>query len=420
MAMNHAHGGCEDRAPGQLRIAEALARILASLKPSAARERIALQAALDRILAADIVAPADIPACASSAMDGYAVCGTDLPATGNREFRVIGSALAGHPYSGQVETGTCVRITTGGTLPRGADTVVIQEDATPCGPHVRIAAGHRVGQHVRAAGENIAAGATVLRAGRRLAPADLGLLASLGMMEVEVYCRLRVALFSTGDELRLPDEPLGAGDIYDSNRYALHGALSRLGAQVLDFGIVRDTPAALRAALQHAAAMADAVITSGGVSVGAADHVKAVLAQTGRIGFWKVRMKPGRPIAFGRLDSGSAFFGLPGNPVAALVTYYRIVQPALEFLSGAEPRPPLVLTVPTRDALAKTPGRCEFYRGCLEPDADGVLGVRLAAAQGSAVLRSMSVANCFIVLPEDCGPVAAGAPVRVEPFAAFM
>ncbi|TAM10196.1 MAG: molybdopterin molybdenumtransferase MoeA [Nevskiaceae bacterium] len=417
---DHAQGGRGHGGPGPLRIKDALTRILATLQPCTKQERVTVRQALGRVLGADVVATGNVPAHTSSAMDGYAVRGADLPTAGTGTFHLAGSALAGHPFAGEVGAGECIRITTGGALPHGADTVVVQEEVTVHGARVHITAGHHTGQHVRRAGENVAAGATVLHAGRRLAPADLGILASLGITEVLVFRRLRVALFSTGDELRPPGEPLGAGEIYDSNRCTFHGALARLGAEVLDFGIVRDDPAALRMALQDAAAGADVVITSGGVSVGVADHVKAALAQVGRIGFWEVRMKPGRPIAFGRLDSGAAFFGLPGNPVSALVTYYRIVQPALDFLSGAEPRLPLALTVPTRDALGKARGRCEFHRGCLEADPTGTFSVRLAAPEGSGILRSMSLANCFIVLPEDSGPVAAGALVRVEPFAAFV
>lgn len=398
----------------------ARARILEALTPVATLERVALRAALDRVLGEDVVATLAVPAYTNSAMDGYALRASDLPTAGEAWLRAVGDAFAGHPFAGAVGSGECVRIMTGAVLPEGADTVVIQEDVAIDRGQVRIGTGHRAGQHVRRAGEDLAVGATVLRAGRRVQAADLGLLASIGRVEVAVRRRLRVAFFSTGDELRSLGEPLGAGEIYDSNRYTLYGMLTRFGADVLDLGVVRDEPAALRAAFERAGADADVVMTSGGVSVGAADFVRDVLRQAGEIGFWRVNMKPGKPIAFGRLNGGAAFFGLPGNPVSAMVTYYQIVQPALDRLAGAEPRLPLALRVPTRDALRKSSHRREFQRGCLERDAAGRLTVRSAAPQGSGILRSMSLADCFIVLPEDVNAVEAGTPVRVEPFAGLV
>jgi molybdopterin molybdotransferase len=298
--------------------------------------------------------------------------------------------------------------------------VVIQEDVHRDGDSVRIGSGHPSGQHVRQAGEDLAVGATALSVGRWIQAADLGLMASLGIVEVAVRRRLRVAFFSTGDELRSLGEPLGEGEIHDSNRYTLYGMLARFGADAIDLGVVCDEPAALRAAFEHAGAAADVVMTTGGVSVGAADHVRSVLAEVGEIGFWKINMKPGKPVAFGRLHTGAAFFGLPGNPVSAMVTYYQVVQPALDHLAGAEPRLPLAITVPTAARLKKGSNRREFQRGCLEVDQDGALTVRPSAPQGSGILRSMSRANCFIVLPEQGGPVEAGEQVRVEPFAGLI
>ncbi len=403
-----------------LTLEQARERIIADLAPVTTVEQLALRQALGRVLARDVISTIDVPAHTNSAMDGYAVRSEDLPAEGGTTLRVIGDAFAGHPFAGEVAAGQSVRIMTGGVMPRGTDTVVIQEDVTRTGDQVRIGTGHRRGQHVRQAGEDLAVGAEVLAAGRRLTPADLGLIASLGMAEVAVRRTLRVAFFSTGDELRSLGEPLGEGDIYDSNRYTLHGMLTRFGADILDLGVVRDEPAALREAFERAGRDADVVMTSGGVSVGAADHVKDVLADVGKVGFWKINMKPGKPIAFGRINGGAAFFGLPGNPVSAMVTYYQVVQPALDYLAGATPRPALALKARTCVAIRKTHARREFQRGWLETDTGGNLTVRPAAPQGSGILRSMSLANCFIVLPEDSRTLDAGQWVRVEPFAAFM
>jgi molybdopterin molybdotransferase len=399
---------------------DARARMLAQLVPVTMPERVALRDALDRVLGADVVANVAVPAYTNSAMDGYAVRGADLPAAGEARLRVIGQSFAGHPFAGALAAGECVRIMTGAVMPRAADTVVIQEDVNRDGDVTRIGTGHRVGQHVRQAGEDIAQGATVLTAGRRIRVADIGLLASIGRVEVPVRRRLRVAFFSTGDELRPLGEPLREGEIHDSNRYTLYGMLRHFGADTLDLGVVRDEPQALREAFQQAGADADVVITSGGVSVGAADYIRSVLAEVGEIGFWKVNMKPGKPIAFGRLQGGATFFGLPGNPVSAMVTFYQVVQPALDRLAGAEPRTPLALRVRATGALKKGSNRREFQRGILETGADGELGVRSAAPQGSGILHSMSQANCFIVLPEDSGPVKPGELVRVEPFAGWM
>ncbi|MGH8279977.1 MAG: molybdopterin molybdotransferase MoeA [Gammaproteobacteria bacterium] len=403
-----------------LALEDARARILAELRPVATVERVAVREALNRVLAKDLISGVDVPAHTNSAMDGYAVRAADLPAAERATFRLVGDSFAGHPFPGEVQPGECVRIMTGAVLPRGADTVVIQEDVAIETAGVSVGAGHRAGQHVRQAGEDLAVGSRALAAGRRLTPADLGLIASLGVAEVGVRRALRVAFFSTGDELRSLGEPLGPGDIYDSNRYTLYGMLQRFGADLLDLGVVRDTPEALRAAFEHAAAAADVVITTGGVSVGAADYVRSTLAEVGAIGFWRVNMKPGKPLAFGRLNGGAVFFGLPGNPVSSMVTYYELVLPALDHLAGAEPRTCVALMLPLAEPIRKTHHRREFQRGRLECGADGELGVRPAAPQGSGILRSMSLADCFIVLPEESGSVEVGERVRVELFAGLV
>lgn len=405
---------------GLLSLDAARARMLAAVAPLQAQERAALPAALGRILAADVVVAAPVPAHANSAMDGYAVRGADLAVVGETTLRCSGTALAGHPFTGRVEAGACVRITTGAVLPVGADTVVMQEDTQVQGAQVRIAAGQRTGQHVRPAGDDLAPGMTALRAGRRLRAADLGLLASLGCADVAVRRRLCVAYFSTGDELRPLGQQLPPGAIHDSNRHVLGGLLAGLGAEVMDCGIVPDDPAALRALFEHVAPQVDAVLTSGGVSVGAADHVRAVLAEVGEVDFWKVNIKPGKPVAFGRLRGGALFIGLPGNPVAAVVTFLQLARPALERLAGAEPEPPWLLRARVSAAVRKAAGRREFLRGQLETTADGTLHVTPYGHQGSGVLRSMSAANCFIVLPEEAGAVAAGDLVQVQPFAGLL
>ncbi len=417
---DHAESAPSEHPARPLSLEEARTRMLAQLAPVATPERVTVRAALDRILAEDVTAPLNVPAHTNSAMDGYAVRDADLPTGGEATLQLVGESLAGHPFTGTVGVGECVRIMTGAMLPHGADTVVIQEDVHRDGGSVRIESGHRAGQHVRQAGEDIARGATVLAAGRRIRAADLGLLASVGVVEVSVRRRLRVAFFSTGDELRSLGEPLGEGEIYDSNRYTLYGMLKRFGADALDLGVVRDEPTALREAFERAGADADVVITSGGVSVGAADYVRKVLAEVGEVGFWKVNMKPGKPIAFGRLRTGAAFFGLPGNPVSAMVTFYQLVQLALQRMAGTEPQLPQALTARAGCPLKKGSGRREFQRGYLEAGPDGGLTVRPAAPQGSGILSSMSRANCFIVLPEASGPVEAGQPVRVEPFAGWI
>jgi molybdopterin molybdotransferase len=411
---------CADGHTGPaLPLADALARILAEVQPVDGAETLAVRNALGRVLFADVVSGIDVPSHTNSAMDGYALGGAELEAGDEVRLAVIGTAAAGQPFDGEVTTGQCVRIMTGATIPRGTDSVVMQENVTREGDTAIIRAGQKPGQHVRQAGEDIAAGAVALHAGTRLLPAELGLLASLGIGEVSVRRRPRVAFFSTGDELRSVGQALGPGQIYDSNRYTIGGMLTRLGVETIDMGIVRDERDAVEQAFAAAAGMADAVITSGGVSVGDADYVTETLERTGSVGFWKVAMKPGRPLAFGHIND-ALFFGLPGNPVSVMATFYQLVQPALQALSGlAEPAPPLTVTAQAAEPLRKKPGRREFQRGVLVRDADGRLLVH-GGSQGSGILSSMNRANCFIVLPEDAGPVAAGDEVTVQPFAAFV
>lgn len=402
-----------------LSVAQALEYIRSSLVAVQGFEQLALRDALGRVLAADVQSPLDVPPHANSAMDGYALRAADLPHDGEAPLQLIGTALAGHPYSGTVGNGQCVRIMTGAKLPAGADTIVMQEDVRREGETIFVGGGHAPGSHVRQPGEDIGTGQTVLNAGRQLIPADLGLLASLGIAEVRVKRRLRVAFFSTGDELRSLGEALEEGQIYDSNRYTLYGMLSRLGVEIIDMGVVRDRREDIADAFRQGAAVADVLLTSGGVSVGDADYVKETLEALGKVNFWKISMKPGKPLAFGLLGN-TVFFGLPGNPVSSMATFYQIVQPALYQLMGQAERMPLKLHVPCVTPLKKSPGRADYQRGILEYDTNGQLAVRSTGPQGSHVLSSMSRANCFIILPAESGDVEAGNLVEVQPFAGLI
>jgi len=398
-----------------LRVEAARQAILEALTPPPGWESVSVRAALGRVLARNVIAPCDVPAHDNSAMDGYALRFQDLQGAAETALTVVGSAFAGKAFSGIVGPGQAVRIMTGAVMPRGADCVVVQEATRSQGDQVLIPPGQRPGQNLRRAGEDLALGSAALAVGKRVGPAELGLIASLGIAEVVVHRRLRVAFFSTGDEIASIGQPLAPGQVYDSNRYTLFGALTRLGCEVLDMGVIPDQPGALEAALKEAAAGADVILTSGGVSVGEADFIKELMTRLGEVAFWKIDIKPGRPMAFGKI--GSAWlFGLPGNPVAVMVTFYQFVQDALLKLMGVGPLPLRPLLPARCDAtLRKQVGRREYVRGLLRPTGDG-WSVGLAGPQGSGVLRSMSDANCFIVLTEDQGDVAPGDQVQVQLF----
>ncbi|HST02320.1 MAG TPA: gephyrin-like molybdotransferase Glp [Usitatibacter sp.] len=403
----------DDYDPNSMPVAKARAFIHQFLEPVRGTVRVPVRDAMGRVLAEDILSPVDVPSHRNSAMDGWAMRGADL-APGEATLSEIGVSFAGKPFSGKVAAGQCVRIMTGGVVPEGADTVVMQERAKANGKSIAFAAGQKTGQNVREAGEDLKAGSLALKRGRIVRPAELGLLASLGIGEVAVYRRLRVAFFSTGDELKSIGTTLGEGEIYDSNRYTIHGMLTRLGCEVMDMGVVRDDPKALERAFADAGANADVVITSGGVSVGEADFVKAMLGKLGEVVFWKIAMKPGRPLAYGKVGAAH-FFGLPGNPVSVMVTFYQFVRDAMLVLMGADPVAPIPTfraTCTTR--LKKAPGRTEFQRGILTQSADGTLSVKPTGEQGSGILKSMSDANCFIILGDDTGNVEAGTSVEVQ------
>jgi len=408
--------------PNALPVAQAQEFIARLVPRVEAVEMLPIRSALGRVLARDIVSVINVPASDNSAMDGYALRGSDLVAQGDTVLTSIGTGFAGQQFRGAVQVGQCVRIMTGAVMPPGLDTVVPQELVKVDGERVHVPAGVvRTGDNRRLAGEDLARGDAALRAGRLLRPADLGMLASLGQAEVPVLRRLRVAFFSTGDELRSLGEPLDAGCVYDSNRYTLWGMLQRLGVEVLDLGVVRDDPAELEAVFTQAAAAADAVITSGGVSVGEADHTKQVMAELGDVLFWRIAMRPGRPMAIGRINSGSGgpgaiLFGLPGNPVAVMVTFYAFVRDALLAMSGAAAHPLPMLRAASLEAIRKKPGRTEYQRGIVTRSADGNCQVSVTGSQGSGILRSMSEANGLVVLHHGQGSVAAGELVDVLPF----
>jgi molybdopterin molybdotransferase len=419
------HSAAGDPAPLSLADAQALACRLAT--PVDACDTVPLRNAPGRVLAADVRAPFDIPAYDNSAMDGYAFDGGALAhatADGHVTLSIAGAAFAGRPFDGTVPAGGCIRIMTGAQMPAGCDTVIPQERVSAQADAIRFAARDvSRGANCRQAGEDLARGACALAAGRVLRAADIGLLASFGIADVTVRRRLRVAVFSTGDELRAPGEPLASGMLYDSNRPMLVAMLECIGVEPLDLGLVRDDPAALDTALRGAiAAQADAVITSGGVSVGEADFTRDVMARLGEVTFASLALRPGRPLACGMLTPAAGdtrralFFGLPGNPVATAVTFHAIVRPALLAMAGAHAQPPALHTALSTHALKKRAGRTEYLRGIATRDADGVWHVAPAGSQSSASLSGLSAANCFIVLDHDAGNVDAGAPVDILPF----
>ncbi|MDP3453870.1 gephyrin-like molybdotransferase Glp [Methyloversatilis sp.] len=400
-------------------VADARAHILAACSTVAGTQRVPLRDALGRVLAADVISPVSVPPHDNSAMDGYAVRHADLSADADTRLTIVGQAFAGHGWSGEVAAGQTVRIMTGAVMPAGADTIVIQETARLDGDAVIVPPGQKAGQHRRRAGEDLRAGEPALRAGRLLRPADVGLAASLGIPELTVHRRVRVGVLSTGDEVMSIGEAPREGGIYDSNRYTLTGMLTRLGCEVIDLGVARDTREALSAALESAVGEVDAIITSGGVSVGEADFVREILASLGEVTFWKIAMKPGRPMAFGTLGKGARstlLFGLPGNPVATMVTFHFFARDALLKLMGVSPASaPIHFAALSDTAMKKQPGRTEYQRGILELR-DGRWHVAVTGAQGSGILRSMCDANCIIVLGDDCGNVAVGDAVSVIPF----
>lgn len=401
----------DDYDPNSMPVEKARQFIKQYLDPVAETETVTLHQSLGRVITQDIQSPADVPNYDNSAMDGYAFNSQDLNAA---QLRVIGTAFAGTAFNGSVSSGECVRIMTGAVMPQGTDTVAMQEKVLRDGDSIQFTEAPKQRANVRYAGEDLQQGQNVLSAGHLMQAADLGLLASLGIAEVSVYRKLKVAFFSTGDELVAIGKPLATGQVYDSNRYTLYGMLSRLGVEMIDMGAIADDPLQLENTLLNAAAQADVIITSGGVSVGEADYMKELLSKHGQVMFWKIAMKPGRPLAYGKVGNAH-YFGLPGNPVAVMVTFYQFVREALLTLMGqpathALPMFEVECTAPIR----KLSGRTEFQRGILYTDEAGTWKVKPTGAQGSAILSSMSLANCFIVLDEGVGNLDAGTMVQVQ------
>jgi molybdopterin molybdotransferase len=399
-----------------LSVSDAQARILARINSVSSPELVPVGQALGRVTAEDIHAPMDVPPTDNSAVDGYAISSADIPPTGQRALDVVADLPAGAVFPDALSAGQALRIMTGAPMPSGADTVYPQEIVARDGPRVLVMAIEK-GANVRARGEDIEAGAVVVAAGAVLRPQEMGVLASLGLAQILVRQRPRVGILSTGDEVAEPGSSRKPGQIYDSNRFALRGLAEAAGAEITDLGVAPDLFEDLRARLLFAAATADIVLTSGGVSVGDYDLVKAVLQEAGDIDFWQVAMQPGRPIAVGRIG-GAHFFGLPGNPVACMLTFHLFVRPALWKLGGRRELFATRFSASAVEPMRKKIGRCEFKRGILSY-ADERWEVRTTGPQGSGILTSMTQANCFILLEEGRGDVSAGEKVWVEPFNLF-
>jgi len=400
--------------PSLTPVDDALAQILAATAPVTESETVPIEASYGRVLAAAVISPVNVPPQDNSAMDGYAVC-----EAGESEYTLVGEAFAGHPFTGEVVAGQCVRIMTGAPVPDGATTVVMQENASVAesqsGKLVSFSQTLKTGDNIRRAGEDIRTGSEVLPAGRRLTPADCGLLASIGIPTVEVLRPIRVALLTTGDELVAPGLALEDGQIYESNSFVLRPILQRLGAEISVLTAIEDNTDTIKTALASAAETHDVIITSGGVSVGEADYTRIAVEELGQLDLWKMAMKPGKPLAFGRIGD-CLFLGLPGNPVSSLVTLHQVGLPMLRTLAGESVSPPLRIPAIASELLRKRPGRTDYQRGIAALNTGGQLEVRSTGQQGSGILSSVSRANCFIVLEQDRGRVEEGETVMVELF----
>jgi molybdopterin molybdotransferase len=416
-----AQPSCNDiNEPGLISLNDAVARMLAAAPLIGGYERINIEKARGRTLAEAITAGFNVPGHTNSAVDGYALAAADLPAEGTRVLEIVGKAYAGEPFQSNINPGQCLRIMTGAMIPETLDTVIMQEHVELRGNAIVIDSRHKPGQNVRKAGEDIKQGQTILHPGKLLTPPDIGLIASLGIPEINVARKLRIAIASTGDEIYSLDQIPSAGGVYDSNRYSLMAALDRPDIEVINLGIVEDRPDALLETFEQVGQFADVIISTGGVSVGEADYTKTALQASGQIGFWKVAIKPGRPLAFGRIGN-AVFFGLPGNPVAVMVTFYLLVLPALEKMLGITNKPIVpVFRARTLENLRKKPGRTEVPRGIIEQDQNGEWTVRGTGKQGSGILSSMSLANAFIILEHDRENIKPGEWVWVRPFAGIF
>jgi molybdopterin molybdotransferase len=402
-----------------LSVEDAITRIEETIQPVMATERVALKYALGRVLSETIVSPINIPYDRNSAMDGYALASQDIHATRPFTLTLAGTSWAGKPFQGELKAGQCVRIFTGAVVPDKADSVVIQEQVIADGESITFPANTASYQNIREAGEDIQQGGLLCSHQKKLSPADLGLLAAAGIAHVLVNRKLNIAFFSTGDELVGLGQPLETGKIYDSNRYALAGLLSDPCYNTVDMGVIPDDRQLLESTLKQVAETNDLIITTGGASVGDADYIKETLESCGEVKFWKIAIKPGKPLAFGKIGA-CYFFGLPGNPVAVMITFQQIVAPALKRLSDAEVNKPLRIQATCTTNLKKAAGRQEFQRGILTQDAKGSFSVASAGSQGSNIISSMSRSNCYIILPTECKGIKSGEDVWVEPFGVFL
>jgi molybdopterin molybdotransferase len=402
--------------PGKLlSMTEALEKIKAAMIPTANSESVLLQDAVGRTLSAPVYSPINIPQDNLSSMDGYAFSSSDVNTEQAFTLNLIGTSWAGQPYDDNLQPGNCVRILTGALVPPGADSIIIQEQVQAEGTTIHFPANALAHQNIRVTGEDVTRGGLMCASPRKLTLYDIGLLASAGIAEVKVFHKIRIAFLSTGDELIEIGQALQSGKIYDSNRYLLKELLNDASFSVIDMGIIADDKLVLQKKLMDAAENFDVIVTTGGASVGDADFIHEILTSCGQINFWKLAIKPGKPLAFGKIG-GCYFFGLPGNPVAVIVTFQQLVAPALRQLSGAPACKPLRFNATCTTELKKTPGRIEFQRGFLTQDDNGEFFVASSGSQGSHLLGSMSKANCFIILPAECKGIKPGASVLVEPF----
>lgn len=408
---------------GMLTVAESVERILAQIAKPTQVEMIALSQTQNRVLAQDQVSSFNVPQHTNSAMDGYAICAEPLasqePVQESHTLTVVGQVFAGGAFNGALAPGEAVEIMTGAALPAGADSIVIREAVQRDGNQIRFSDAVKIGQHVRQKGEDIKVGSVALSAGCLIRPQEQGLLASLGQQQVGVFKQLRVAIFSTGDEVVAQGQPLPANCIYDTNRFTLIGLLQRMGCHVVDLGIIEDSQASMERVLSSAATQADMVISSGGVSMGRADYIKQALEAVGEIAFWRVAMRPGRPLAFGLLGA-TPFFGLPGNPVAVMVTFLQFVQPALRKMMGQTDWQPHKMTAIAQETIKSREGRIDYSRGVYRIDDKGELVVQTTGAQGSGILTSMVQANCLIEITEQYSQVEAGDRVLIQPFSDLL
>ena len=404
-------------APGLLPFESALENMLSQITPVTEVLAVPITQALNYVLAQEVASPLNVPNHDNSAMDGYAFAIESFQQ--NKVLTLVGRSMAGAPFQGECKVGECIRIMTGAKMPACCDSVEMQENVQADDDSITFLEDKQFGSHVRNAGEDIQLGQQVFNQGHKLSAVDIGILASLGISDVKVYRKLKVALIATGDELKLPGQALTSGDIYESNSFVLRGMLDKLHIDVIDFGVIEDDFDLIKAAFVSADNQADAVISSGGVSVGDADYTKTVLDDLGEIGFWKIAMKPGKPFAFGKLPN-SVFFGLPGNPVSALVTFHQLAIVALTKMQNSGALKRTNLQVKCVSDLKKSSGRMDFQRGVLSVNEQGENVVESTGSQGSGILSSLARANCFIVLPSEQGKVKAGEMVTVQLFDQFI